>query len=62
MNSVRTTRIEVADGHNTVNGRLHGINWQPRWEVTATFDTEQEANTLSEMLMNYMERIRNADE
>jgi len=61
MNTVRITSYETTDGCRKVNGRPHGFKWKTVWEVTATFDTEHEANTLSEMLMNYQERIRNAD-
>lgn len=36
-------RIEVADGFNLVNGRPHGFNYVPRWEITLNFDTLEEA-------------------
>jgi hypothetical protein len=39
----RIQKVEIAKGHCEVNGRLHGLNWLPQWEVTVTFDTEVEA-------------------
>ena len=48
--SARQFEVEVAEGHNIVNGRPHGINWMPAYSVTVTFDTEEESNKFYESL------------
>lgn len=37
----RLTESEIARGHRIVNGRPHGFEWEPRFEVTFSFRSTQ---------------------
>lgn len=54
--SVRIEKIEFAAGLQTVNGRPHGIDWQPAYAVVVRFLRSDDADEFAEMARNWNRR------
>jgi hypothetical protein len=39
----RIERIAIWDGARYINGRPHGSNWKPYWDVIIRFESEEDA-------------------